>query len=92
MALIKSGVLFRVFPAECSNELKVSLRPNEHCKTNDDGKVYIEYTCQLCESLTEKANQFIFGFKREDKFNLVTLPKGIKQCPCCGINIDWDYK
>lgn len=92
MALIKSDVLFRISPVECSNELKVSLRPNEHCKTNDDGKVCIEYTCQLCESLTEKANQFISCVKRKDEINLVTLPKGVKQCPCCGINIEWNYK
>lgn len=92
MALIKSGVLFRVFPVECSNELKVSLRPNEHYKTNDDGELCTEYTYQLCESLMEKANQFLSCFKKEDDFNLVTLSKGVKQCPCCGINIDWNYK
>ena len=69
MALIKSGVLFRVLPAECSNELKVSLRPNEHCKTNDDGKVYIEYTCQLCESLTEKQINLFWALR--GKMNLI---------------------
>lgn len=92
MALIKSDVLFRIFPAECSNELKVSLRPNEHHKVNDEGELCTEYTCQLCENLTEKANQFSSHLKRENDFNLVTLPKGIEQCPCCGINIDWNYK
>lgn len=92
MALITSNALFRIVPAEGSNELKVSLRPNEHYKTNNDGEVCIEYTCQLCESLTEKANQFLSGFEREDEFELVTFPKGTKQCNCCGINIEWNYK
>lgn len=59
MALIKSDVLFRIFPAECSNELKVSLRPNEHYKVNDEGELCTEYTCQLCENLTEKQINFL---------------------------------
>ena len=89
MALIRATAMFKPFPAELSYKQKVKLRPNEHYYGWDDKGLIVKYTCRLCEQIAEKLD----GFLDEDgKFVKFSFPKGTEQCPCCGINIDWDYR
>lgn len=96
MALIKADVMFKLFPAKLVCKQKVKLRPIEHYYENEGEEPYIKYSCQICEQLAEKYNNFYSHmngfFDEENQFNRFSFPKGTKQCPCCGVNIDWDYK
>ena len=87
MALVRVDAMFKIYPAEVSYKQKVKLRPNEHHYESEGEELCVKYTCQICEQLAEKANKFM-----EDKFVPFSFPKGTEQCPCCGVNIDWNYK
>lgn len=91
MALVRASVLYKIFPAEYVHEQEVKLRPNEHHYENEGEEPYIKYGCQICEQIADKVKDFVV-FDEERKFARFSLPKGIERCPCCGINIDWDYK
>lgn len=90
MALIRATAMFKPFPAELSHKQKVKLRPNEHYYGFDDEGLCIKYTCRLCDQIVEKLNGFLDN--GDEKFASFSFPKGTEQCPCCGINIDWDYR
>lgn len=93
MALVRASAMFKPFPAELSYKQRVKLRPNEHYYGWDDEGICIKYSCQLCEQIAEKVKGFPLGTDDEDgKFVSFSFPKGTEQCPCCGINIDWDYR
>ena len=94
MALVRADAMFKIYPAKVVHKQEVKLRPNEHHYENEGEEPYIKYTCQICEQLAEKIKGFHFDKEHEEerKFIRFSFPKGTKQCPCCGINIDWDYK
>ena len=90
MALVRATVMFKPLPATHVHKQKVKLRPNEHHYENDGEEPYIKYTCRLCDQLVENLNGML---DIDDvKFSRFSIPEGIEQCPCCGINIDWDYR
>lgn len=93
MALVKANVMFKIFPAKVVHKQKVKLRPNEHHYENEGEEPYIKYSCQICEQLHKSIKDFYFDEDNEDKkFVRFSFPKYTEQCPCCGINIDWNYK
>lgn len=96
MALIKADAMFKIYPAKVVHKQKVKLRPNEHHYENEGEKPYIKYSCQLCEQLAKSVKGFpIYSDDEYDegrKFVRFSFPKGTEKCPCCGINIDWNYK
>jgi hypothetical protein len=87
MALITVVAGFRPFPAEVTFKQKVKIRPNVHYY-NKDGS-YVKYTCQICEQVVNGLNGFLDN--DDERFVNFSLSEGIEQCPCCGINIDWDF-
>ena len=93
MALIRAEAMFKMFPTKAVHKQKVKLRPNEYYYENKGEETYIKYSCQICEQMSESVKDFHFDEGDEDgKFVRFSFPKGTEQCPCCGINIDWDYK
>lgn len=96
MALIRAEAMFKLFPAKLVHKQKVKLRPIEHHYENEGEEPYIKYSCQICEQLAEEYNKVYSHmsglFDKENQFNRFSFQRGTKQCPCCGINIDWDYK
>lgn len=94
MALIRAEAMFKIFPAKVVHKQKVKLKPNEHHYENEGEEPYIKYSCQICESLSKSIQGFHFDNEEneERKFIRFSFPKGTKQCPCCGVNIDWNYK
>ena len=96
MALVRADMMFKLHPSKTVYKQKVKLRPNEHHYENEGEEPYIKYCCQLCEQLAANIKDLPLYADDEDdkggKFTRFSLPKGIEQCPCCGINIDWDYK
>lgn len=90
MALVRADAMFKIFPAKVVHNQKVKLRPNEHHYENEGEEPYVKYSCQICEQLSESIKGFYFD--EEQKFVRFSFPKGTEQCPCCGVNIDWDYK
>lgn len=91
MALIRADVMFKVFPAKVTHKQKVKLRPNEHHYENEGEEPYIKYGCQICETIAERYKENVLN-EQDEKFVRFSFPKGTEKCPCCGINIDWDYK
>ena len=93
MALSRATALFKLYPAKHVHQQKVKLRPNEHHYEEEGQPPYIKYSCQLCEKLAENAKGCYFdGYEDDVSFIRFSLPEGTERCPCCGINIDWDYK
>lgn len=93
MALVRAEAMFKIFPAKVVYEQKVKLRPNEHYYDGKNGKPYTTYSCQICDQLFGRISGFYFGEDDEKgRFIKFSFPKGTKQCPCCGVNIDWNYK
>ena len=96
MALIKADAMFKIYPAKVVHKQKVKLRPNEHHYENEGEKPYIKYSCQICEQLAESVKGFpLYSDDENDEggeFVRFSFPKGTEKCPCCGINIDWNYK
>lgn len=89
MALIRADAMFKIYPAKVVHKQKVKLRPNEHHYENKGEEPYIKYSCQICEAIANRCKDV----QNEDgEFIRFSFPKGTKQCPCCGVNIDWDYK
>ena len=69
---------------------KVKLRPIERHYEKENESEKIKYSCQLCESLSREYPNKVLD--EDNQFKNFSFPKGTPQCPCCGINIDWDYK
>ena len=93
MALVRADAMYKIFPAEHVYKQKVKLRPNEHHYENEGEEPCIKYSCQLCEQLAEKVKGFSLYIGDEgEQFVNFSFPKGTEKCPCCGVNIDWDYK
>lgn len=94
MALAKAEALFKVFPSKFVHNQKIKLRPNEHHYENEGEEPYIKYSCQLCEQIADSVKTYYDDFEDDEggKFVKFSFPKGTEQCPCCGVNIDWDYK
>lgn len=93
MALTRAEAMFKIFPEKVVYKQKAKLRPNEHHYENEGEEPYIKYSCQICEQLAKNIEGFRFEEENEDvKFTRFSFPEGTKQCPCCGVNIDWDYK
>lgn len=94
MALIRTDAMFKIYPAKVVHKQKVKLRPNEHHYENEGEKNYIKYSCQICEALANKCKnmQGILDDEEDGEFIRFSFPEGTKQCPCCGVNIDWSYK
>lgn len=91
MALVRADAMFKIFPAKVVHKQKVKLRPNEHHYENEGEEPYIKYSCRICEQLSENIKGLHFD-EDDEKFIRFSFPKGTEQCPCCGVNIDWDYK
>lgn len=93
MALVRVEAMFKIFPAKVVHKQKVKLRPNEHHYENEGEEPYIKYSCQICEQLSENVKGFHFDKDDENgEFARFSFSKGTEQCPCCGVNIDWNYK
>lgn len=96
MSLVRADALFKLYPANVVHKQRVKLRPNEHHYENEGEEPYIKYSCQLCEQLAEKVKGLpVYAYDEDDdggKFIRFSLQKGIEQCPCCGIYIEWNYK
>lgn len=93
MSLIGAEAMFKIFPAKVVHRQKVKLRPNEHYYENGKGEVSIKYSCQICDKLSKSMKDFYSkNYDKDEKFVEFSFPKGTEQCPCCGANIDWDYK
>lgn len=93
MALVRAEAMFKIFPAKVVYKQKVKLRPNEHHYENEGEEPYIKYSCQICEQLSENVKGFHFDEDEENReFARFSFSKGTEQCPCCGVNIDWNYK
>ena len=93
MSLIRAEAMFKLFPAKRLYQQKVKLRPIEHHYENEGEQPYIKYSCQLCEQLAKTSKGLYFdGYEDDMGFVRFSFPKGTENCPCCGINIDWDYK
>ena len=90
MNLIKATAMFKIFPAKAVHRQRIKLRPNEHHYESDGETPYIKYSCPLCEQIANEVKGLdVF---EEGKFIRFSFPEGTKQCTCCGVNIDWDYK
>ena len=90
MALVRATAMFKVYSAKNTADQKLKLRPNEYYYENPDGETCVKYTCQICEQIAKGTATF---YKNEDeKFAPFQLTKGMEQCPCCGMNIEWDYR
>lgn len=94
MALIGTTAMFKIYPAKHVHKQKVKLRPIAHYYGEKDGIPYIKYSCQLCEQLAKEVEGFPLIDKNGEtgQFIKFQIHEGMEQCPCCGINIDWDYK
>ena len=96
MALVRADAMFKLYPAKVVYKQKVKLRPNEHHYENDGEEPYIKYSCQICEQLAKGVKGFpLYSDDENDEggeFVRFSFPKGTEKCPCCGINIDWNYK
>lgn len=90
MALVRADALFKIYPAKAVHKQKVKLRPNEHHYENEGEEPYIKYSCQICEQLAAQVKGFCFD--DDGNFLRFSFPKGTERCPCCGVNIDWNYK
>ena len=90
MALMSSNVLFEVHGGKYVHNQKVSLRPIEHHYEEDGEPENIKYSCQLCENLSKLYPNKIMD--DDEQFKKFSFSKGTPQCPCCGINIEWNYK
>ncbi len=92
MTLVRAEAKFKLYPAKHVYQQKVKLRPNEHYYEGEGEELYIKYTCQLCEQIAEKVKGFpLYTDDEGGQFIKFSFPKGTKQCPCCNINIEWDY-
>ena len=101
MPLTRAEAMFKVVPSKLMYKQKVKLRPIEHHYESKGEEPYIKYSCQLCEQIAEHLKDFTFdekgyvtfeGDEERLKFNNFLFAEGTEQCPCCGVNIDWDYK
>lgn len=98
MALISAGAMFKIFTAKTVHKQAVKLRPVEHHYEKDGEEPYIKYGCQICEQLADEAAKISKGaclheeFKEGKRFNRFSFAYGTRNCPCCGVNLDWDYK
>lgn len=90
MSLLRVGFLVRPIPADVVHKQKVKIKPIEHHYENDGEEPYVKYSCRLCEQLAEKME--LFGLNDYGNFSKFSFSEGTPNCPCCGINIDWDYK
>lgn len=96
MALIRIDAMFKPFGAKTVHKQRVKLRPNEHHYEKEGEEPYIKYSCQICEQIAKTVKDIpIYSDDEDDdggRFINFSFPKGTKQCPCCGVNIDWNYK
>lgn len=96
MALVRADVMFGLYPAKFVHQQQVKLRPNEHHYESEGEEPYIKYTCQICEQLAKNVKGLpLYSDDEEDedvKFTSFSFPKGTEKCPCCGINLEWNYK
>ena len=94
MALMRSNISFKICGANTVGEQKVKVKPIEHHYEKDGEPEYIKYGCPLCEDLGKRYREIYSSqlFDEEKQFKDFSIPKGIANCPVCGINIDWNYK
>ena len=94
MALVRANALFKLYPAKYVHQQKVKIRPVEHHYEEDGEEPYIKYSCQICEQLANNVKGLDFEDENEEevKFIRFSFPKGTEKCPCCGVNIEWNYK
>lgn len=96
MALVRADAMFKIFPSKMVHKQKVKLRPIEHHYESEGEEPYIKYGCQICETLAKEVEGIpLYADDENDergKFVRFSFPEGTPNCPCCGINIDWDYK
>lgn len=90
MELMSNNILFKVHGGKYVHNQKVSIRPIEHHYEEDGEPEYIKYGCPLCESLSKSYPNEVMD--DDEPFKRFSFPKGTPQCPCCGINIEWNYK
>lgn len=97
MAYIRAEVLFKLYYAKVVYKQKVAVRPNAHHYEQKGEKPYIKYSCPICEQLAKKAGEkphFYLDDENDEggKFIRFSFPKGTKNCPCCGVNFEWNDK
>ena len=88
--IIKGNIMFKVSGAKSVGSQIVKSKPIEHHYEKEGEPEYIKYSCQLCENLAKGYPNEVMA--PEDRFVNFSFPEGTPNCPCCGINIDWDYK
>ena len=94
MALIGVTEMFKIYPAKHVHKQKVKVKPNEHYYGEVHGAPYIKYSCPICEQIAIKAESYplIDENDKHCQFIKFQIHQGMETCPCCGINLDWDYK
>ena len=94
MSLVRAGAMFKVFPAKYVHRQKVKVKPIEHHYEESGEEAYIKYSCPICEQIAKNVEGF--SFENDNGENVEFIPfsisKGRETCPCCNVNIDWDYK
>lgn len=88
MELITSNILFEIYGAKIIHKQKVKVKPIAHHYEASGEPEYIKYGCPLCEIL--EANYIENYFDEEEPFKKFSFPEGTSNCPCCGINFDWN--
>lgn len=91
--LVNVSLLFKPFPAKAVHKQRVKLRPVEHHYEKEGEEPYIKYGCQICDSIAGMVKGLSLDENDgEGEFTRLSFTKGTPQCPCCGVNIDWEYK
>ena len=87
MALLKTEIQVNLFPEIKGSGQRVKIRPKK-LQASDN-----QYTCPLCSQLAGKMSGLLFQGNIYDndfgEFKEISFSEGTKNCPCCGININW---
>ncbi len=76
---------FKINFSNIVSKQKIKAKPVAYHYENQGEKPYIKYSCPIC-------SQFycICDSEQHIRFGQFSFPEGTKNCPCCGINLDWN--
>lgn len=87
-------IMAKGIPAKVVYKQKVKVKPIAHHYENEGEPPYIKYGCPICEQIAEQAKTKQIYTNDEDdtqgKFIRFSFPEKTENCPCCGINFDWN--